>query len=119
MISWREFVREVQQKNGISYKLAMKEASILWKQKPHYEKKTKSKKGPKGIKKVPEVTQFPKKLRFSKKKPGMYASPQNIKRKLPDILTRAPLKRKRTMNIGPIDDNRFKYLQVGSDYVKI
>ena len=41
MISWREFVREVQQKNQISYREAMKQASVLWKKKPHYEKKTK------------------------------------------------------------------------------
>ena len=119
MISWREFVREVQQKNGISYRDAMKEASILWKKKPHYEKKNKSKRGPKGIKKVPDISQFPQKLKFSKKKPGVYTSLKNIKRKLPDILTRPPLKRKRTMDLGPIDDNRFKYLQVGSNYVEV
>ena len=108
MISWREFVREVQIKNQISYKEAMSRASVLWKKKPHYEKKTKQKKGPKGIKKVPEITQFPKKLRFVKKK-----------RELPDILTRVPRKRKRTMDLGPIDDPRFKYLKIGSDNIEV
>ena len=112
MISWREFVREVQRTNNISYKQAMTRASALWKKKPDYEKKTKSKSKKGGIKKVPEVSQFPVKMRFSKKKPSVYS-------KLPDILTRAPLKRKQSMNLGPIDDNRFKYLQVGSNHVEV
>ena len=110
MISWREFVREVQKKNKISYKEAMTKASALWKKKPNSEKKTKSK-GPKGIDKVPEISQFPIKMRFSKKKSNQ--------RKVPDILSRNHTKRKRSLNVGPIDENRFKYLQVGTDYVKV
>ena len=119
MISWREFVREVQRTNNISYREAMTRASALWKKKPDYEKKTKSKSIKGGIKKVPEISQFPTKMRFSKKKPGIYASPKNLKRKLPDILTREPLKRQRSINLGPIDTNRFKYSQVGSNHVEV
>ena len=116
MISWREFVREVQRTNNITYKDAMTRASALWKKKPDYEKKTKSKSKKGGIKKVPEISQFPAKMRFSKKKPSVYS-------KLPDILKiplgPRPLRRKQSMNLGPIDDNRFKYLQVGSNHVEV
>ena len=118
MISWREFVREVQLKNKISYKEAMSQASVLWRKKPAHEKKNKPK-GPAGIQRVPEISQFPKKLRFVKKKVGVYASLQNIKRKVPEILTKVPRKRKKKTELGPIDDNRFKYLQVGTNYVKV
>ena len=113
MMSWREFVREVQLKRKISYKEAMKEASVLWKKKPESEKKKKYK-NPKH-KVVPDVSQFPKNLRFKKKNPGTYTSVSFIKRKIPKILSR-PKKRRRRLQTepGPIDDQRFRYLNAGN-----
>ena len=118
MISWREFVREVQLKDKISYKEAMSRASVLWKKKPQHEKKTK----PKKHDRVPDISQFPKNLRFKKKNPKVYTNPSQIKRRIPDILTPRgprPLKRRKQNHSGPIDDHRFRYLNLGSDYVKI
>ena len=121
MQSWREFVREVQQKKKIPYKEAMKQASVLWKKKPASEKKKKYK-NPKH-KPVPDVTQFPKNMRFNKKNTGTYTSTSFIKRKIPDILSAPPKKRRRTNHRlsapGPIDDQRFRYLNTGVYNVKI
>ena len=119
MQSWREFVREVQHEKKISYKEAMKEASVLWKKKPASEKKNKTK-NPKH-KLVPDVSQFPKKLRFKKKNPGTYSSTSFIKRKVPDILSRSPKRRRRSTitNPGPIDDQRFRYLNTGTYNVEV
>ena len=118
MISWREFVREIQLEHKISYKEAMTKASILWKIKPAHEKKTKVKNP--NLKRAPDISQFPKKLRFKKKNPKVYTKPEQVKRKIPDILTRdANRKRRKPNNTGPIDDHRFRYLNVGSYNVKV
>ena len=112
MLSWREFVKEVQLKHKISYKDAMRRASPLWRAKPDYEKKTKRNKGPTGLKKVPEVSQFPAKMRFK--------TPQVKKREIPDILLRAPRKRLRPRSSdGPIDDLRFRYLNVNPKHIDV
>ena len=109
MISWREFVREVQLKDKVTYKEAMSRASVLWKKKPQHEKKTKLK-NPKH-KKAPEISQFPKNLRFKKK---------NHKIIIPDILTRDHTRKRRKLNdSGPIDDRRFRYLNAGTNYIEV
>jgi len=118
MISWREFVREVQLKDKISYKEAMTRASVLWKKKPQHEKKTKMK-NPK-MKSVPEISQFPKNLRFKKKNPKVYTNTSHIKRKIPNILTMDSTRKRRKPNdSGPIDDHRFRYLNTGTNYIEV
>ena len=98
MLSWREFVKEIQLKHKISYKMAMKRASPLWKAKPDYEKKTKRNKGPKGLKKVPDISQFPKHMNFK--------TPNKVVRAIPDIMLRAPKKKPR-LSDRPIDSLRY------------
>ena len=106
--TWTEFVREVQSKHQIPYREAQKKASGLWKKKPAHEKKGKKYKTLPGMQKVPEISQFPKKLNFKLKqrKSAIYITPKMIKRKVPDILTRAP---KKLRVKEPVDDASFKY----------
>ena len=108
--SWAEFVKEIQGKYQISYREAQKKASALWKKKPAYEKKGKKYKTLPGMKKVPDISQFPKKLNFKAKRrdSAIYITPRMIKRKVPDIFTRAPKKKKRRGPEG-VDDASFKY----------
>ena len=107
--TWREFVKEIQAKHQIPYREAQKKASGLWKKKPSYEKKGKKYKTLPGIQKVPEISQFPKKLNFKPKtkNSAVYITPKMIKRKVPDIFLRAP-KKKRRFTEG-VDDASFKY----------
>ena len=107
-LTWAEFVREVQSKHKIPYREAQKRASGLWKKKPAYEKKGKKYKTLPGMETVPDISQFPKKLNF-KSKPGkaaVYITPKMMKRKVPDIFTRAP---KKLRLKEPVDDASFKY----------
>ena len=59
------------------------------------------------MQKVPEISQFPKKLNFKPKgKSAVYFTPKMMKRKVPDILTRAP---KKLRFKEAVDDASFKY----------
>ena len=57
-MTWNEFVKEIAQKHGLSRKEAMKKASPLWKKK---------KRGKHPVKDVPEISEFPKQIKKSKK----------------------------------------------------
>ena len=71
MTTWREFVKEVQIKNKISYKDAMKKASPLWAKKKGKKTKITSKKKRKKVKDplddVEEVIDYPKQGKCKKK----------------------------------------------------
>lgn len=70
MTTWREFVKEVQAKNKISYKEALQKASPLWaKQKSKKTKITSKKKKKKvePLKEPEEVVDFPKHEKKKKK----------------------------------------------------
>lgn len=103
--TWSEFVKEIQGKYQIPYREAQKKASGLWRKKPAYEKKGKKYKSLPGIEKVPDISQFPKKLNFKpkRKKESVYITPKMLKRKVPDIFLRAPKRKQR------VDDASFKY----------
>ena len=58
MTTWNEFVKEIAKKHKLSHREAMKKASPLWKQK---------KRGTQKVKDVPEISEFPKKIKRTKK----------------------------------------------------
>ena len=92
MTTWREFVKEVQAKNKISYKEALKKASPLWaKQKIKKTKITSKKKRKKKVEplKEPEVVvDFPKQVEKKKKV---------VRRRVPPTITQLNMRGKKKM----------------------
>jgi hypothetical protein len=90
MTTWREFVKEVQAKNKISYKEALKKASPLWaKQKSKKTKKTSKKKKAEPLKEPEEVVDFPKQVEKKKKK--------MVRRRVPPTITQLNMRGKKKM----------------------
>jgi len=93
MTTWREFVKEVQAKNKISYKEALKKASPLWaKQKSKKTKITSKKKKKKAdpLKEPEEVVDFPKLV--EKKKKGKV-----VRRRVPPTITQLNMRGKKKL----------------------
>ena len=92
MTTWREFVKEVQAKNKISYKEALKKASPLWaKQKSKKTRITskKKKKAVEPLKEPDEVIDFPKQVEKKKKK--------MVRRRVPPTITQLNMRGKKKM----------------------
>ena len=91
MTTWREFVKEVQAKNKISYKDALKKASPLWAKQKSKKTKISSKKKRKKADplKVPEeVVDFPKQVEKKKKV---------VRRRVPPTITQLNMRGKKKM----------------------